>query len=375
MQRSGIIYVISNIDKALEFEWATQHLSKNYELEFILMNPEKDTAMAQYLDAKGVKNYFVKYRGKKDLVFAFIKALLIILRKKPAIVHAHLFEASLLGLWAAFFCGIKCRIYTRHHSDLHHVYFPKAVKFDKYINLISTHIIAVSEVVKDILVNQENVEPEKISIVHHGIDLEKFMNPKPAKVEDLKKKYQLNGFYPVIGIISRYTEWKGIQFIIPAFKNILKDYPEACIVLANAKGDYATRIKRLLSTLDKSAYREIKFEEDIASLYHCFDIFIHVPITKSAEAFGQIYIESMASGIPGVFTLSGIANEIMENKRNGMVVDYADSKGIEEAMKFILENTHIRSEIVRNAKEAVLDFSVEKKYFRISGIYQQFLEK
>jgi glycosyltransferase involved in cell wall biosynthesis len=339
------------------------------------MNPENGSSLALYLDANSIKSYFIKYSSKKDLAFSFIKVLLIFLRRKPAIVHAHLFEASLIGLWAAFFCCIKCRIYTRHHSDLHHVYFPKAVKYDKLCNLISTHIIAVSEVVKEILVTKETVKPEKISIVHHGIDLEKFMNPIKAKVEYLKNKNQLTGFYPVIGVISRYTEWKGIQYIIPAFKNILREYPKACLVLANAKGDYAMQIKGHLSSINNSTYREIEFEADVASLYHCFDIFVHVPITKSREAFGQIYIESMASGIPSVFTLSGIANEIIEDRKNAMVVDYADAKGIEEATRFILKNTLIIDEIIINAKASVLNFSAEKKFSSISGIYQQLLKK
>ncbi len=43
---------------------------------------------------------------------------------------------------------------------------------------------------------------------------------------------------------------------------------------------------------------------------------MHVTIGKHYEAFGQIYVEALAAGIPSVFTLTGIAPEIIEHEHN-----------------------------------------------------------
>ena len=57
-------------------------------------------------------------------------------------------------------------------------------------------------------------------------------------------------------------------------------------------------VMELLKKMDKSGYRLITFENDVPALYLTFSMFAHVPISKYAEAFGQIYIESLACRIP-----------------------------------------------------------------------------
>ncbi len=373
MQRQKITYIVSGINKSLEFEWAANYLSEHYEMEFVLLNAQKETELSKYLNERSIKNYFVRYRSKRDLVIAFFKTASILFRTKPSLVNAHLFEATLVGLPAAFVAGVKHRIYTRHHSDLHHVYFPKAVKYDRFCNAMAHHIIAVSDVVKEVLVQNENVKPNKISVIRHGIDIERFGNTNAYVVQELKRKYALEDRYPVVGVISRYTEWKGIQYIIPAFVELLKEYPKACLVLANANGDFKKEIQSLLSKIDSNNYREIEFESAIESLYHCFDIFTHVPVSRSCEAFGQTYIEAMAAGVPSIFTLSGIANEIASDKENSLVVDYRNSQAILNAYDEVLMNTDLRTKIKANAFLTAARFGVERKFKETHELFTKLL--
>src|SRR5204863_3109374 len=117
--------------------------------------------------------------------------------------------------------GVEKRIYSRHHGSYHHEYFPTAIKYDRFINFLSTDIVAISENVKNILIGYEGVPEEKIHLIHHGFDLDSFRNVSEEKIELMKQKYLPESAYPVVGVISRYIEWKGIQFIIPAFRKIL----------------------------------------------------------------------------------------------------------------------------------------------------------
>jgi hypothetical protein len=63
-----------------------------------------------------------------------------------------------------------------------------------------------------------------------------------------------------------------------------------------------------------------------------------VPIDDTIEAFGQTYIEALISGVPSVFTLSGVASEFIENGKNALVVDYKNSEQISVAIDQILTN-------------------------------------
>jgi glycosyltransferase involved in cell wall biosynthesis len=345
-----VIYIISNIDKALAFEWLVKYI--NYEkidLSFIILNPAP-SSFEYFLKGKKIPFYSVKYSSKKDLLPAFIKITRILFFERPAIVHTHLFEASLLGLMSAKLLFIKKRIYTRHHSTSNHLYYPHAVKYDKLINLLATHIISISKNVSTVLIEKENVAPAKITLIHHGLDMSEIENIEPKDTLSLKTKYNSSERSPVIGVISRYIHLKGIQFIIPAFKKLLKTHPDAYLILANAKGEYSFEIKKLLYELPKSSYIEIDFENKLFNLYKLFDVFIHVPIDKQCEAFGQIYIESLACEIPSIFTLSGIAGEFIIDRKNALVVPFQDSEGIYKAIIELISDKKLCNTLTKQGR-------------------------
>ena len=360
-----ICYIVSGIDTALAFQWIHEHLDKTkFKLHFVLLHTRVG-GLEEYLKKEKVPHTRIPYASKEDIPVAIVKTTLYLRKHKISLVHCHLLDAGLVGIPAAKIAGVPSRIYTRHYSTYHHSYYQKGVWYDKTINSLSTKIIAVSEVVKEVLVKKERVKPEKIAVIHHGFPLEKFKELNEGAVSWLRLKYTLQDKYPVIGVIARQTKWKGIQYIIPAFKRILEEYPNAYLVLANATGDYQKKISALLQQLPAHSYAEIAFEEDLFSFYHCFDLFVHTPINYHAEAFGQVYIEAMAAGIPSVFTLSGIAGELVRDQENALVAEYADSDSIYKNLKTLLENADLRKKLGLNAQKSVtkkfeLDYMMAK---------------
>ena len=346
--KKRICHIISFVHESNELEWIIENSKEKHELYVILLNPLKqkqyiDSKFEQFLRNQNISLSLVNYAGKKDMLITFIKVLYILIKVKPKIVHAQLFDASLIGLLASFFVGVKHRVYTRHHSSFHHMFYPSAVKYDKLINKLATKIIAISKVVQDTLVNFEGASASKIVTIYHGNNFRK-ISFNSEKVILQKKKYNLVNKYPVIGVISRYIEWKGVQFIIPAFASILSEYPNAKLVLAGIGGDYTDTIQQKLKSLPPSSFVEIEFESDVWNLYKTFDIFAHVPINKHVEAFGQIYIEAMYSKTPMVCTKSGIANELLKHKQNALICEYQDSDSIEKNIKMLLSDTMLKFE-------------------------------
>ena len=276
----------------------------------------------------------------------------------------------MIGLTAAWVLGIKKRIYTRHHSTFHHENFPKAVKYDKWANNISTHIIAISVNVKNILTYMEKVPESKISLIYHGFKLNIVKAKDQLKIESLNIKYKLNNSAPIVGVIARYINWKGIQYIIPAFKKLLVDYPNAKLVLANSVGPHIENIQIALKTLSPDSYVEIPFENDIFSLYPSFDIYVHVPINKEIEAFGQTYVEALAAGVASIFTLSGIGSDIIKDGFNALVVNYKSSDDIYNKMIILLTDKKLRNRLIANGQKSVSKFSFDKFVKALKFLYQ-----
>ena len=361
-----VVYIISDIDKALAFEWTALGLRSKFDLTFILIG-RKESSLSIFLRKQEIPIHEVSDAQYHTWWNKFSRIYYLLRQENPDAVHTHLWRANLLGLTTAWLLGIKKRIYTRHHALVHYREHPQGRKWDRLCNLLATHIIAISKNVEEILIDLDKANPAKIHLIHHGFDLSA---SDAAKREALRVRYNLKiQDKPVIGVISRYVEWKGIQYVIPAFKNLKKEFPQAKLVLANAHGSYAGEIKRLLKELPEDSFVEIEFENDLATLYELFDVFVHVPVDAQVEAFGQTYVEALVAGIPSVFTLSGIAREFIKHKSNAWVVDFEDSEQIAGGIRQILQDDRLRHGLIREGQLSAKAFSLERFILALEKIY------
>jgi glycosyltransferase involved in cell wall biosynthesis len=370
-----VTYIVSYIDQAPIFENTFRLIDKTrFEVSVILLNP----GGSQLEDVMLADNIYCKtiiYRGKKDYAKAIYKCFSLLRKLKPDIVHAHLIDAGLIGLLAAYLAGIKNRLYTRHGGS-QKVFLKKGVKHDKAINFLATHTIATCENVKEIQVEEGHVPPEKITIINLAFDYDRLTNPDPYWIEQLKQKYNPHNRGPVVGVISRWVEWKGLQYILPAFKEFLVSHPNALLIMANASGVYAPELEKQMKTFKPEEITLIRFEKKFYELYQLFDFFVHVPVGKRFEAFGQIYVEALAAGIPSVFTLAGIGAEIIKDDYNAIVVDFKNSAQITEALNKLAADPCLQEKLSQNGKASVLGkFDFSRHVHEHEVLYTKLYEK
>lgn len=365
-----VTYIISDINKALAFEWIAEKIDRSsVDLSFILII-QSASELEGYLKELNIPVTCFYYKSKKDFLSILPRIYLSLKKLKPDAVHCHLLYGSLLGLTAAWLAGIKIRVYTRHHSDFHHRYFPAGIKWDKWCNILSTRVVAPSGAVKDVLIEMEGVVPDRITIIPHGFNLDYFRYPDQRFVKGLREKYSVSDQYPVIGVISRFTELKGIHYIVPAYRQLLKAHPGSLILFFNASGDYEPAIRELLKTIPEANYKLVSFENDLASIYQLFDIFIQVSVDTRIESFGQTYVEALAAGIPSIFTLSGIAADFIVDDENALVVPFKDSGKIYDAMIKLIANPDLKRRLAENGLESVKDrFALQKMLCELLKLY------
>ncbi|MES2480143.1 MAG: glycosyltransferase family 4 protein [Bacteroidota bacterium] len=370
MHKLKVCYIISDINKALAFEWIASNLDYDrFDVQFILLNPGS-SMLEEYLQSHQYKVIRIICTGKKDWPLAWLSLCRLLLKQKPDIVHCHLLTASILGLSAAKFAGIRQRIYTRHHSDYHFRYFPKGVKWDKWCNRLATKIIAPSHAVKTVLTEMEFVPKEKVELIFHGFDLDYFRNVSLDTVRQVKLKYNPGDKHPVVGVISRFTELKGIQYIIPAFRQLLEQYPDALLLLFNANGDYKQQIDAQLAELPSESYNAVPFENELAAVYALFDVFVQASTDTLIESFGQTYIEALACGVPSVFTLAGVAPDFIKDHENAIVVPFKDADAINKGILEILDKDELRNKIIEVGRNSVRErFSLHEMIKELTELY------
>ena len=362
-----LTYIISDIEKALPFEWVAGRLRDHFELSYILIN-DNDTQMESFLHSLEIP---VERLPASTSYFNLWRKIARILRRtRPDIVHCHLRKAEIAGIPSSRFAGVKKRVFTRHSSTYNHLYHRKGVVVDKRINALATDVIAISENVKNVLTEMEGLAESKIRLIRHGFDLEEFSNVDGSRVDVLREKYQVGNDKTVIGVIARFTWWKGFEFLVPALQELQNKYQNVHVIFANATGNDFEAINDLISSSIES-YTLIDHESDVAALYRLFDVYVHTPIDSSVEAFGQTYIEALASGIPSVFTLSGIANEFISDGYNALTVPFGESSAITEGIVNILENSSLRDELIRNGKKSAEAFHIDKHISELIAFYNE----
>lgn len=372
--RKKILVVVYNLERAREHEWFVSSMDPSkYEFHFALVR-KPDSHLGRFLEAHQVKVHRMGYSGKSSIPALVFQLYRLIKSEKYDIVHTHLFESSLCGMLAAWLAGVPQRIVTRHHSDYHHVNSRLAVWCDRLINRLSTTIVAISKNVKNILVDWEGCDPKKVVLIPHGIELSSF-GPEAVsdmRVSKIRREYDIPGGVFVVGVVSRFIDWKGLQFVIPAFRDFNRQFPRSLLVLANAQGPYEDSVNDLLESLPPESFRKITFEEDMGALYRAFDCFVHVPVSPTAEAFGQTYIEAMASQVPMVITISGIAHDFAKDGVNCLVVPHQDSTSITRALIKLHESGFDTEPMVKQAYELVCnDYGHLSKYKALDELYSR----
>lgn len=362
-----IVYIISNIEKALAFEWLAEHLDNNkFELTFILLNKD-ETSLERSL-RKHCAVQRINFNGKSDVFGAFFKVLKTLKHLRPEVLHCHMRMAKFIGLSAGLITRIPKRIYTRHSATFNLVYHPHAVKYDKMMNRIATDIIAISENVKTALLN-EGVKNQKISLVRHGFDLESFKLVPSERVNEILTKYQIPNQGLKVGVISRLLELKGVQYIVPAVTELVKSGMDIHLILANARGNYQPQIQELLSELPETSYTLIPFEEDLQALYQTFDLFIHTPVSDHIEAFGQTYVEALIAEVPSIFTLSGVAPEFIQHEHNALVVPFKDTESIRLSIERLAQDNELCDHLKTNGLKSVRQFDIEGFVANLERLY------
>ena len=304
---------------------------------------EIDLEMCKGLQQLGIDPSLISKRSKYGLFWMLVSVTRQLLISRPKTILASGQYATILGILPAYTLRVRRRIFIRHHSNFHTKNRMRFGMFaDLIANYLSTEIVAVSEVVKEILVNSEGVNSAKVILIHNGIDTERFLEINFSR----KKLNTINHNEIRVGVVSRMTGWKGVQYTVDAFIMLHSRFPHSHLNLVGAPSDSYELIHDKLAALDPSAYTLISYHPDILGFLQSLDIFVHVPIGPQDEAFGLVYIEALASRTPSIFTISGVLRELSNPEKYAQIVPYQDSIAIFNEMVKFLEVASLNGETV-----------------------------
>ena len=102
----------------------------------------------------------------------------------------------------------------------------------------------------------------------------------------------------------------------------------------------------------------------VSKYYQALDLYL---ITSRDEGGPKAILESMASGIPLISTDVGMAQDVIENGKNGYLVDIEDIEAIVQYSKKIIDNPQNTSKMIENSLETVKKYcweNIATHYYR-----------
>jgi phosphatidylinositol alpha-1,6-mannosyltransferase len=180
---------------------------------------------------------------------------------------------------------------------------------------------------------------EKVELLHPGVDCSKFT----IADEDIAFKQKLgweNKF--VVITVGRLQARKGHDRMIDAVKLLSENIPNihyAIIGRGECKPSLEKQVKQLGIEKHVQFLSEISDDEMIACYQQC-DLFIlaNRTIENDIEGFGMVLVEAQACGKVVIAGDSGGTRETMDVGSTGLIIDCADPKSIELAIKTLCES-------------------------------------
>jgi glycosyltransferase involved in cell wall biosynthesis len=184
-----------------------------------------------------------------------------------------------------------------------------------------------------------------------GVDTDRF-RPE-ARDERFKEKNQVEG--PLLLVVSRLTEKKGVQYAVEALSEVLGSEPGACLWIAGY-GELLESLKALAKEL-RIPDANIRFagavtHADLPELYASADLLIGPSLS---EGFGLVLAEALACGCPVIATDLPAVREIVRDGETGVIVPQRDSAAIARAVTALLDSPSTTERLRQRGRQLVVD--------------------
>ena len=311
------------------------------------------------LEEAGMRHVKINIRTKSEihpklwLSFPLLNALI---RKEDIhIIHAQTRVTQVLGAVLSRLSGVK--MVTTCHG------FFRPRWFRKIFPCWGVAVIAISKPVAQHLNADLGVAQNKIHLIANGIDLNRFLMANEKLRRSVRKKMDM-GDTPLIGIIARLSDVKGISVLIKAMPNVLKEIPSAHLMIVG-QGPEDAALKKL--TRDLLLTTHVRFENIInqtQELLPAFDVFV---MPSLMEGLGLSVMEAQACGIPVVASRIGGLVDLIEDGKSGFLVPCNDPAALANRIIGVLRNPQ-QSQVM--AQQARLNL---EKYFSVQQMLQETL--
>jgi glycosyltransferase involved in cell wall biosynthesis len=225
------------------------------------------------------------------------------------------------------------------------------------------HIITVSNLTRQTVIEKYHQDPSKVTTVHNAVE------PLSPEIEAIKSKKGTKD--KVITFLGRITMQKGPEYFVEAAARVLKKTRNVRFVMAGS-GDMMNQMIRLAAQrniADRFHFTGFLKGAQVYEMLKSSDVYV---MPSVSEPFGISPLEAMQCGVPSIISKQSGCAEILNN---AVKVDYWDIEAMAEAMYSIVTYPAMYEYLKAEGKREVDAITWEDAGLKVRQIYDRVLWK
>lgn len=289
---------------------------------------------------------------------------------KPDIVHTH---SSFAGKLAAYLCGVKSRIYTRHcvfDMPKKLTTFPGKQVNGFVNNTLSTEIIAVADAAAENLTDT-GVSAKKITVILNGVEPVREITPEEKA--EFRRSVGI-GEDEFVGLISARLEvYKGHSYLIEAAKLIRERTGDGRKIRIVFMGDGSERENLEHQCKELGVEDTVMFTGFVGDIVPWCNIMdLNLNASWGTEATSLALCEGMSLGKPAVVTDFGGNPGLITDGENGLLVQKKNGEAMAEGILRVANDRELYERLSVGAAERYKrDFTSQVMTDKIMAFYDK----
>jgi glycosyltransferase involved in cell wall biosynthesis len=352
----------------------------------------RDGPLRRDIEQQGVQVEVLGLRRHSVVVFPMFivdivrlgRALARVIRKHEIdVVQTHLLGSlDFLMLALPWFTNLSVILWTFHNVD----FLPSERKYSRYrwllgpkrlvhrlLYRLASHkvsgFIAVSDMVREAMVNQIGPIQDKIAVVCNGVDVKRY--EQQVDIHTVRQRLGLGTATSLIATVGTLKEQKGHRYLIDAAHEIVPRHPDWHFLLV---GDGGLRDGLQAQVRELGLSENIHFlgnRHDVPELLAASDLFV---LPSLWEGLPMALIEAMAASKAVVATaVSGTVQVVVPNE-TGLLVPPGDSGLLAQAIEQLLTDPMQTRAMGTAGKRRVEEgFSARRQAFEHLTLYRRLL--
>jgi glycosyltransferase involved in cell wall biosynthesis len=211
-------------------------------------------------------------------------------------------------------------------------------------------LLAVAEIQKNYLVETEHLPREKIRVIHNGVDTTRFQPAPAGERAALRAELGIGEQDVAVIAVASLKPLKRIDALLTAAARLAQTGIPLRVIIAG-DGSERAALEKLAADLGMgAAVAFLGNRDDVNRLLQASDVFV---LASRTEAFPNVVLEAMATGLAVVTTDVGSVREMVEPDASALLVNSGDDAALEAALKRLAGDAALRARLGRRGREIV----------------------